>query len=112
MSLNINGSLSVQGELVSSLPDKKPLDLNGHMSNVAVLSASSEELEPKELTGYLSIPERIGETYKGSYEVIPSADFQLLPTADCTLSDDVLIHPIPYSEVSNEQGGITVTIGE
>lgn len=52
-----------------------------------------------------------GTPYEGSYEVVPSADFQLLPTAEKVLDDDVIVHPIPYSEVSNKFGGYTVTIG-
>lgn len=70
-----------------------------------------QEAEPLELTGHLSIPEYSGESYKGSYEVMPTANFQLLPTSNCFLEDDIIVHPIPYSEVSNEQGGLTVTIG-
>lgn len=73
---------------------------------------SSETSESLRLTGHLSIPEYIGEVYEGAYEVTPSGSFQLLPTADRVLTDDILVHPIPYSEVSNAQGGLTVTIGE
>lgn len=68
--------------------------------------------ESVKLVGHLSVPEYIGKNYTGSYEVTPTGEFQLLPTADCVLTDDILVHPIPYSEVSNEQGGLTVTIGE
>lgn len=63
------------------------------------------------LTGKLSIPENYGTPYTGSYEVTPSDAFQLMPTAECYLTDDMLIHPIPYMEVSNIYGGLTVTIG-
>ncbi len=51
------------------------------------------------------------QPYEGSYEVLPSSEFQLLPTAEKTLEDDILVHPIPYSEVSNIYGGYTATIG-
>ena len=90
MSLELIGNLSVPGELVATYQGEESLKLTGH----------------------LSIPEYIGETYKGSYEVTPTGGFQLLPTADRVLVDDILVHPIPYSEVSNEQGGLTVVIGE
>lgn len=82
------------------------LELTGY------LSISEQDESPLELTGYLSIPERSGTKYDGSYEVIPTGEFQLLPTSECYLVDDVIVHPIPYSEVSNEYGGVTVTIGE
>ena len=52
-----------------------------------------------------------GIPYEGQYDVVPSVDFQLLPTAEKVLEDDVIVHPIPYSEVSNKFGGYTVTIG-
>ena len=90
MSSKLSGKLSVPGELVSEYDDTKPLELIGH----------------------LSIPEYVGKEYTGSYEVIPTGEFQLLPTSECYLVDDVIVHPIPYSEVSNEYGGVTVTIGE
>ena len=85
--------------------------LIGYLSDNVDVSGSLDDTA-LELIGHLSIPERIGETYKGDYEVIPNGEFQLLPTTDCILIDDILVHPIPYSEVHNEQGGITVTIGE
>lgn len=36
-----------------------------------------------------------GERYRGSYEVIPSSETQTLSTALLTMTDDVIIHPIP-----------------
>ena len=52
-----------------------------------------------------------GNPYMGDYEVIPSINFQLLPTAECHLEEDILVRPIPYAEVSNLSGGYTATIG-
>lgn len=49
--------------------------------------------------------------YEGEYEVTPSFKAQTLPTADRILAKDVIIEEIPYAEVSNNSGGITVTIG-
>lgn len=112
MSLDINGKLSTIGEIKAVYDGDDPKNLNGYLSAQEELTSTYENRELLELTGHLSIPDRIGEKYKGPYDVIPTADFQLLPTAECYLIDDVLIHPIPYSEVRNEQGGITVTIGE
>lgn len=87
-------------------------DVNGDAPAIGVIDYPYQVSEPFRLTGHLSIPEYVGKTYDGPYEVTPASDFQLLPTADRVLEDDILVHPIPYSEVSNEQGGITVTIGE
>lgn len=65
------------------------------------------------LRGRLSIPQQTGgDPYGGSYDVIPSNLFQMLPTADCILEDDVVVHPVSFHKVSNPSGGYTVTIGE
>ena len=61
------------------------------------------------LRGSLSIP--IGyEDYSGPYIVTPKVESQSLSTADKHLLHDVTIDPIPYYEVSN-QNGKTVIIG-
>ena len=84
-------------------------ELTGSLSGISelhgVLSGVSE------LCGSLSIPESMGVPYKGEYEVVPTTGFQLLPTSECYLEEDILIHPIPYAEVSNPSGGYTATIG-
>lgn len=49
--------------------------------------------------------------YEGSYEVKPTSDQQILPTKQKTLSDNLIIKPIPYVESANSAGGTTVTIG-
>lgn len=51
------------------------------------------------------------ETYGGVYEVIPSTEKQVLPTAQTVMEDDVTIQEIPYYETTNESGGYTVIIG-
>lgn len=48
--------------------------------------------------------------YSGSYEVTPAADAQTLETAKKLMTGDVTVGAIPYSEVSNNSGGTTVTI--
>lgn len=50
------------------------------------------------------------EDYSGPYTVTPKVESQSLSTADKHLSHDVTIEPIPYYEVSN-QNGKTVIIG-
>lgn len=51
--------------------------------------------------------------YDGPYQVTPMANTaQILPTADLVMQEDVIIHEIPYSEVSNLSGGKTATIGD
>ena len=79
--------------------------LSGQSELIGVLSDEGK------LFGELSIPDRLGDPYDGTYEIIPTTDFQLLLTMDKYMEDDVLVHPIPYAEVSNVSGGYTATIG-
>ena len=52
------------------------------------------------------------DPYEGPYVVIPKLDEQIvLLTKDKSMSDNVTVREIPWEEVSNPQGGITVTIG-
>ncbi len=54
-----------------------------------------------------------GALYDGDYVVDPSANSaQILKTAQKFMNQDVKINKIPYAEVSNNSGGITVTIGK
>lgn len=81
--------------------------LTGKIRSEGILSGSivSEGI----LRGSLSMP--IGyEDYSGPYTVTPKVESQSLSTADKHLSSDVTIEPIPYYEVSN-QNGKTVIIG-
>jgi hypothetical protein len=51
------------------------------------------------------------EAYDGEYEVTPSFSEQTLPTQQKLLEKDMKIEKIPYAEVTNNSGGITVIIG-
>lgn len=51
------------------------------------------------------------EHYEGPYEVTPlKGTQQVLGTQNKLMDDDVTIHEIPYSEVSNPSGGKTANI--
>lgn len=63
-----------------------------------------------------SIGTKIGTSYypeyQGEYEIIPHPyDEQILPTRRTSVLDNIKVEKIPYSEVSNPQGGYTVNIG-
>lgn len=49
--------------------------------------------------------------YDGDYTVTPSANEQILETAQKKMDKNVTIIAIPYSEVTNNSGGLTVSIG-
>lgn len=49
-------------------------------------------------------------TYTGDYEVTPSFSTQTLETENKLMTDDVTVKPIVVTEVSNPQGGLTLSI--
>lgn len=51
------------------------------------------------------------EYYCGECEVTPKVEPQKLETKDKVMTDDVTVKAIPYYEVSNPQGGVTIIIG-
>lgn len=63
--------------------------LSGESSIVGFLSGIDT------LEGELSVPNRLGDPYTGDYEVYPSLETQILPTADKSLTDNIVIYPVP-----------------
>ena len=52
------------------------------------------------------------DIYSGQYLVTPLPNIeQILRTQNKVVTEDIVINPIPYAEVSNLAGGKTVTIG-
>lgn len=64
------------------------------------------------LEGSLSLGGDILPYYEGAYVVTPKVREQELETANKSMTTDVLVESIPYTEVSNPSGGMTITIGE
>ena len=90
-----------------------PLKLNLTISSDPVLVAKTKS-DPTMTT--VSDAVRIGEgadlePYEGSYQVTPTLEGFDVPTKDRAMEDDMSIDPIPIAQVSNPQGGYTVTIG-
>ena len=71
----------------------------------SIIDLSFENIH--EITDNSKIPK-----YEGSYAITPKASAQMLLTANKYLEQDVQIKKIPYAEVSNIKGGLTITIGE
>ena len=81
--------------------------LTGKIGSEGVLSGSI--VSEVALSGSLTMP--VGyEDYTGPYEVTPKVESQSLSTEDKHMTHDVTIKPIPYYEVSN-QNGKTIIIG-
>ena len=49
-------------------------------------------------------------TYAGTYSVTPTADGLTVPTAGAYMESDLTVNPVPYSETSNNSGGITIYV--
>lgn len=49
--------------------------------------------------------------YEGEYLVHPTFGGASLDTNDKFMYEDVRVEPIPYTEISNEDGGMTIIIG-
>ena len=91
------------------------------MSEILVIPTITGEISAKQsLTGELTAEGRLQGTvsqdivhdtyYEGSYEITPKVEGQTMATADKVMRTDVDIKPVPYSEVRNEAGGLTVVI--
>lgn len=51
-----------------------------------------------------------GELYDGACTVLPKVEDQVLQTQNKIMPDNVTVKAVPYAEVSNQAGGVTVTI--
>ena len=49
--------------------------------------------------------------YDGEYEITPDQSEHVMQTKGRLMHQDMRVHKIPYQEVCNQSGGITVTIG-
>lgn len=84
-------------------------ELVGIIANAACIKGHLIDICP--LKGIITIAQQY-EDYEGNYVVTPSFAEQLLPTEEKHLVDDITVKSIPYSEITNPTGGITINIGE
>lgn len=61
--------------------------------------------------GEMSLGGDILPYYTEAYVVVPKIIEQNLDTDNKSLTNDITVKAIPYEEVSNTSGGLTVTIG-
>ena len=50
------------------------------------------------------------DAYPGPYEVTPSSEAQVLPTAHCTMTGDLVVEPIPSNYGLITWNGSTLTV--
>ena len=75
-------------------------------NNVFTIDSEPLKLDFEIIMGGGKLP-----SYEGEYTVTPKAFIeQTLETKNKSMASDVTVLEIPYSEVSNPEGGITVNI--
>ena len=116
---NVNVGNAVHGEISSGHKERVGDYLQGA---VTAGSAVHGEMLPKagmpaddylqgKIHASIEPVENLPRNYEGSYEIDPAKSRQVLPTKDKLMREDMTVLGIYYYEVTNEQGGKTVTIG-
>lgn len=105
---NLRGNISTQGNMVGMMFAE--LYMNGLLNNPLKLKGSMRATQHLKGFAATSMAYSDLEVYDGDYEVTPTNNEQILHTKHKKMEDDVTVHKTPYSEVSNEYGGYTVTI--
>ena len=88
------------------------MDEIGRITAVMSAGAMSASVQGTgSMAGVLDIPSRLDPDYGGAYEVTPSEEAQTLCTAGRTLSEDILIQPIPsnYGRITWNGSFLTVS---
>ncbi len=88
--------------------------ITGEVTYVGASVTGYIQFDDCEVTGYVTMPESEAiEIYTGITNVIPSTRNDiLLETERKKVLENITVYKISYSEVTNESGGYTVTIGE
>lgn len=103
---SINGDLRETTNLVGSFTAAG--SVNGDLYETTNLAGSITADEA--LIGQIVIGGG-GDPYRGEYRAIPTFEQQTFPTANKQMMQDFTIEEIPYAEVANPSGGMTITIG-
>lgn len=104
----LSGVMSTHGNMVGMMFSE--LYMNGLLNNPLKLKGSMRATQQLKGFAAASMAYSDLEVYDGVYEVTPTAREQILHTINKKMEDNVTVHKTPYSEVSNEYGGYTVTI--
>ena len=79
-------------------------------ANELVYGVSVDVTDPYDMAMDSTITLFEGDTYDGAYEFTPSAELQTVPTKNCTLTDDIIINPIPNNYGLIQYDGSTLTV--
>lgn len=117
---NVKATTKLRGALKSASPVNGALSVTARISAADVRATTHTETVTADtpqaafsVGGNLAaVPGGVGiDIYTGETEVTPTDQEQQLDTSGKKMGDDITVKPIPYAEVSNHSGGITVTIG-
>ena len=82
-------------------------NLTSETSNIS----GDVSIEMFEMSGAVE-PSPVQEVYEEDYEIdISMTDDIVLPTKGKVMNDNIVVKKVPVTEVSNESGGYTLTIG-
>ncbi len=84
---------------------------NGTFTAYAVGDPPSTDMTIQCMVNILAQETETRTYYAGSYTVTPRVYDQVLETEEHIMSDDLTVETIPLERVSNEQDGVTATIG-
>lgn len=114
---NISSNVSVSGELDGEATGKVSSVLHGAISGgsvsgeIARKSVKVSDVLQGDISASIEPVENYPEAYTGSYVVDPLKREQILPTENKVMTQDLKVLGIYYYEVTNANGGKTVTIG-
>ena len=114
---NVSSNVSVSGELDGEATGKVSSVLHGAISGgsvsgeIARKSVKVSDVLQGDISASIEPVENYPEAYTGSYVVDPLKREQILLTEDKVMTQDLKVLGIYYYEVTNANGGKTVTIG-
>lgn len=100
------GYLSGESLLNASLSEVS--GITGYLSGESIITGLLSETSG--MIGELSIPKRIGDLYEGAYEITPNFETQILSTADKSLTENIIVYPIPSNYGLITWDGSTLTV--
>lgn len=102
----INSFLHLSGNLKCT-----NLSISGKLDCGNLLVSGKLECEDLSISGDMTLGGDLLPYYTDEYIVTPKIFQQNLDTDNKSLTSDIIVRPIPYSEVTNPEGGLTVIIG-
>ena len=114
---NISSDISISGELDGEATGRVDSVLHGVISGGSIIgeigrkTGNASDVIQGDVSVSIEPVENYPEAYTGSYVVDPLKRDQILPTKNKVMTQDLKVLGIYYYEVTNANGGKTVTIG-